>query len=63
MLSPMSGETTTPIGDAPFDAADRLAIINLIGAYVQLYDAGRLDEWQTVFADAAEVRVLTGTAS
>src|SRR5215204_299837 len=60
MLSPMSGETTTPIGEATFDAADRLAIINLIGAYVQLYDAGRLDEWQTVFADAAEVRFFPG---
>ena len=44
------------MGDATFDAADRLAIINLIGAYVHFYDAGRLDEWQTVFADAAEVR-------
>src|SRR5262245_53179936 len=56
--SPMHGEITTPIGDATFDAADRLAIINLIGAYVQFYDAGRLDEWQAMLADAAEVRFL-----
>ena len=56
MLSPAPGEKAPLMGDAKFDATDRLAIINLLGAYVQIYDAGRLDEWQTVFADAADVR-------
>src|SRR6266702_4380976 len=46
------------MGDATFDAADRLAIPNLLGAYAQTYDAARLDEWREVFADSADVRFL-----
>ena len=32
------------IGDTAFDAADRLAIINLFGAYAYAYDENELDE-------------------
>jgi hypothetical protein len=32
------------IGDTAFDAADRLAIINLFGAYAYTYDENELDE-------------------
>jgi len=38
-------------GDASFNAADRLAIINLFGAYAQSYDAGKTDEFLSVFTD------------
>jgi len=36
-------------GDASFNAADRLAIINLFGAYAQSYDAGKTDEFLSVW--------------
>lgn len=32
-------------GDASFKPADRLAVINLFGAYAQSYDAGKTDEF------------------
>jgi SnoaL-like domain len=51
-------ETTIPTGDATFDAADRLAIVNLFGAYAHTYDAAHLDEWRELFADTADVRFL-----
>jgi len=56
VLSPIPGESATLMGEATFDAVDRLAIMNPSGAYAHYYDAGRLDQWQTVFTDAADVR-------
>ena len=40
------------IGDRAFDAADRLAIINLFGAYAYTYDENELDEFRALFTDA-----------
>ena len=40
------------IGDTAFDAADRLAIINLFGAYAYTYDENELDELRALFTDA-----------
>jgi len=42
-------------GDASFSAADRLAIINLFGAYAQSYDAGKTDEFLSVFTEEVEL--------
>ena len=47
-------------GDASFNAADRLAIINLFGTYAQSYDAGKLDEFRSVFADKVELKFMSG---
>ena len=47
-------------GDAWFNAADRLAIINLFGAYAQSYDAGKLDEFISLFADKVELKYMNG---
>lgn len=47
-------------GDASFNAADRLAIINLFGAYAQSYDAGKTDEFLSVFTDKVELRYMSG---
>ena len=41
------------IGDTAFDAADRLAIINLFGAYAYTYDENELDEF--LFTDSPEL--------
>jgi len=52
-------------GDASFNAADRLAIINLFGAYAQSYDAGKTDEFLSVFTEKVEliyIRVITEIA-
>ena len=57
-MTPGQGKTMIPKGDATFDAADRLAIVNLFGAYAQTYDAAHLDEWRELFADSADVRFL-----
>jgi SnoaL-like protein len=50
-----------PIGDvgsAAFDVADRLAIINLFGAYAYTYDGNRLDEFRTLFTESPELVLL-----
>lgn len=52
--------STTPVetmdaGDATFDAADRLAIINLLGAYAYLYDQDHLDEHRGLFTESPEL--------
>jgi hypothetical protein len=50
-----------PIGDVgsvAFDVADRLAIINLFGAYAYTYDENRLDEFRTLFTDSPELVLL-----
>ncbi len=38
-----------------FDAADRLAIINLLGAYAHTYDGDRLDEFRALFTESPEL--------
>jgi hypothetical protein len=43
------------IGETAFDVADRLAIINLFGAYAYTYDANRLDEFRALFTDSPEL--------
>jgi SnoaL-like domain len=43
------------IGDTAFDAVDRLAIINLFGAYAYTYDENELDEFRALFTDSPEL--------
>jgi hypothetical protein len=43
------------VGNAGFDAADRLAIINLLGAYAYTYDENRLDEFRELFTESPEL--------
>ena len=40
------------IGDTASDAADRLAIIKLFGAYAYTYDENELDEFRALLTDA-----------
>lgn len=47
-------------GNASFNATDRLAIINLFGAYAQSYDAGKLEEFLSVFTDEVELKFMNG---
>lgn len=50
-----------PIGDVgsvAFDVTDRLAIINLFGAYAYTYDENRLDEFRTLFTESPELVLL-----
>jgi SnoaL-like domain len=48
------------VGSADFDAADRLAIINLLGAYAQMYDEDRLDEFRDLFTESPELVLWHG---
>lgn len=48
------------IGSVAFDVADRLAIINLFGAYAYTYDADRLDDFRTLFTESPELVLLHG---
>ena len=41
-----------------FDVTDRLAIINLFGAYAHTYDGNRLDEFRALFTDAPQFGLL-----
>jgi hypothetical protein len=43
------------IGDTAFDVADRLAIINMFGAYT--YDENHLDDFRELFTDSPELVV------
>ena len=43
------------VGSVAFDFADRLAIINLFGAYAYTYDENRLDEFRTLFTESPEL--------
>jgi hypothetical protein len=47
-----------PAGAVDFDAADRLAIVNLFGAYAHTYDENRLDEFRALFTDAPRLGML-----
>jgi hypothetical protein len=53
------------VGSVDFDAADRLAIINLLGAYAHTYDENRLDDFRTLFTEAPELVLMhdSGTIS
>ncbi|CNH56741.1 nuclear transport factor 2 family protein [Mycobacterium conspicuum] len=42
-------------GDVNFDVADRLAIINLFGAYAYLYDRNELDNFRALFTESPEL--------
>ncbi len=46
------------IGSVAFDVADRLAIINLFGAYAYTYDADRLDEFRALFTESPQLVLL-----
>ena len=48
----------TDVGWAAFDVADRLAIINLFGAYAYTYDQDRLDEFRALFTESPELVLL-----
>ena len=43
------------VGSVAFDVTDRLAIINLFGAYAYTYDENRLDEFRTLFTESPEL--------
>ena len=43
------------IGSVAFDVVDRLAIINLFGAYAYTYDENLLDEFRALFTDSPEL--------
>lgn len=45
-------------GSVDFDVADRLAIINLFGAYAHTYDENRLDEFRALFTEAPRLGLL-----
>ncbi|HZC10502.1 MAG TPA: nuclear transport factor 2 family protein, partial [Mycobacterium sp.] len=45
------------IGDTAFDVADRLAIINMFGAYAYTYDENHLDDFRALFTDSPELVV------
>jgi hypothetical protein len=54
----------TDVGSVAFDAADRLAIINLFGAYAYTYDQNQLDDFRTLFTESPDLglRLRDGTA-
>jgi hypothetical protein len=43
------------VGGVSFDVADRLAIINLLGAYAYTYDENRLDEFRALFTESPQL--------
>jgi SnoaL-like domain len=48
----------TGVGSVDFNVADRLAIINLFGAYAYTYDENRLDEFRALFTESPELVLL-----
>ena len=57
----MADAQPTPVGDvgsADFDVADRLAIINLFGAYAYTYDENLLDDFRALFTGSPELVLL-----
>jgi hypothetical protein len=46
------------IGSVALDVADRLAIINLFGAYAYTYDENRLDEFRALFTESPQLVLL-----
>jgi hypothetical protein len=51
-------EATLEIADTTFDVADRLALINMFGAYAHTYDENRLDDFRALFTDSPELGLL-----
>ena len=51
------------LGGVAFDVADRLAIINLFGAYAYTYDENQLDDFRALFTESPELglRLHDGT--
>ncbi len=51
------------VGGVAFDVADRLAIINLFGAYAYTYDQNQLDDFRALFTESPELglRLYDGT--
>jgi len=47
-------------GNANFDVADRLAIINLIGSYAESYERNHIDGWFELFTKEPKVTVHMG---
>jgi hypothetical protein len=43
------------VGSADFDVADRLAIINLFGAYAYTYDENLLDDFRGLFTESPQL--------
>ena len=52
------------VGSTAFDVADRLAIINLFGAYADFYDQNQLADFRLLFTESPELglRLRDGTA-
>ncbi len=49
---------TGDVGSVAFDVADRLAIINLFGAYAYTYDGNQLDELRALFTESPQLVLL-----
>ena len=43
------------VGSVGFDVADRLAIINLFGAYAYTYDQNQLEDFRALFTESPEL--------
>ena len=52
------GHPIDNVGSVAFDVADRLAIINLFGAYAYTYDNNRLDDFRMLFTESPELVLL-----
>ena len=48
------------LGATEFDLADRLAIINLCNSYSDLYDAGNLNQWWSLFVENPSCTICLG---
>lgn len=46
------------VGRVDFDVSDRLAIINLFGAYAYTYDENRLDDFRALFTESPQLVLL-----
>jgi hypothetical protein len=46
------------VGSVAFDVADRLAIINLFGAYAYTYDENLLDDFRALFTESPQLVLL-----
>jgi hypothetical protein len=56
-------EPADGVGSVAFDVADRLAIINMFGAYAYTYDENRLDEFRALFTESPELVLLHESAA
>ncbi|KKC04945.1 nuclear transport factor 2 family protein [Mycobacterium nebraskense] len=54
----VDGHPIQGVGSTSFDVADRLAIINLFGAYAYTYDHNRLDDFRMLFTESPELVLL-----